>query len=210
MESNSFFRSIVITSPDHMANEQEMVRQLILSGAADYVHIRKPGWSKEKTAAFLQSFDKSILPKLRIHDHYELANHFPIAGIQLNARNAWSDFDNFSGCTLSCHSLEEVKLSVPELDYVTLSPVFDSISKSGYKSSHFPSFIDPDISKKHRIVALGGIEPRHFEMLANAGYWGASMLGYVWHNPLSLSFNEIIDEILLHRKTIISSLKHVP
>ena len=77
----------------------------------------------------------------------------------------------------SCHSLEEVAES-RELDYVFLSPVFDSISKQGY-ASHFSE----EQLRGHvdaRVMALGGVTAGRIPWLAT---WFRRMrfLGYsVW------------------------------
>lgn len=64
-------------------------------------------------------------------------------------------------------------------DYLTLSPIYDSISKEGYKSS----FERKDLENEIRnlpidVIALGGVTPDKFEELKAIGFAGAAMLGY--------------------------------
>ena len=79
-------------------------------------------------------------------------------------------------------------------DYVFISPVFDSISKQGYKAA-----IDPagrgqlaQWARQHtttlpRIVALGGVNAACIPALLEHGFDGAALLGAVWEsdNPVA-------------------------
>ena len=63
-----------------------------------------------------------------------------------------------------------------------LSPLFDSISKEGYRSR-----IDIDSAPERlrghagKIVALGGISPSNIARCRTAGFDGAAALGALWH-----------------------------
>ena len=63
---------------------------------------------------------------------------------------------------------------------MTLSPVFDSISKQGYRSAFDPDSLRPWLEGK-RVVALGGVTPERIPLLRDAGFSGAAMLGYFWN-----------------------------
>ena len=81
----------------------------------------------------------------------------------------------------SCHSVGELSTSC-EYEYVFLSPVFDSISKNGYKSN----FELEEISQIFRtrsysnVIALGGIKAEYLPLLAETGFAGAAFLGYLF------------------------------
>ena len=69
-----------------------------------------------------------------MHDRHELAARFGVGGVHLNSRNP-SVPDGFGGLvSRSCHSIAELSQYSSVCDYMFLSPVFDSISKSGYTS----------------------------------------------------------------------------
>ncbi len=76
------------------------------------------------------------------------------------------------------HSIEQLDQS-ENFDYVTLSPIFDSISKPGYKSAFNLENISRYIRGK-KVVALGGVTPDKFPALRDAGFFGAAMLGHFW------------------------------
>jgi thiamine-phosphate pyrophosphorylase len=73
----------------------------------------------------------------------------------------------------------------PALNDIFLSPIFNSISKVGYKSN-FPEQelaeqmrnIPPDY--KIRIIALGGITPQNIAQLQHLGFGGVAVIGSLW------------------------------
>ncbi len=85
----------------------------------------------------------------------------------------------------SCHSLEEVVHYKKCCDYVFLSPVFNSISKRGYRSA----FTDEEFVLAaqcgvidSKVFALGGVSDSSLCYLAQRGFGGAVVLGDVWEN----------------------------
>ena len=83
----------------------------------------------------------------------------------------------------SCHSIEEVAERKLKCDYVFMSPIFDSISKQGYKSA----FSQTDIENAAKsgviddsVIALGGISWDRIPLVEAMGFGGAALLGDVW------------------------------
>ena len=72
-----------------------------------------------------------------------------------------------------------------------LSPVFNSISKSGYEGKNFDvSHID------EFVVGMGGINENNLQATFDLGYKGVGVLGGVWNtvSPIK-SFKRIKDKI---------------
>ncbi|MDE6294558.1 MAG: thiamine phosphate synthase, partial [Muribaculaceae bacterium] len=133
----------------------------------------------------------NLLSGITLHEHYELIMESGIGGVHINSRTPdfWlRDFEEKcrlpkSGTGIriskSFHSLNELAASCLPLDYATLSPIYDSISKTGYKS-HFQnkSELSGAIGQSSfPIVALGGVTPDKFNELRALGFGGAAMLG---------------------------------
>lgn len=171
------FQVIAITSPDSVSNEAERICEILRNGEADIVHIRKPEWSLEQTKDLLNKIPSEFLPKLKLHDHFQLLSEYDLAGVHLNSRNALAPV-NARSVSRSFHEIEQLPQS-KHYDYVTLSPIYDSISKSGYKSRFDLSELKPLLVGK-RVVALGGVTPDKFSELKDSGFYGAAMLGYFW------------------------------
>ncbi len=167
---------IVITQPDELEGENKLI-EAILSAGVDRLHIRKPNWSREKTSALIKQIPQHLRAQLTLHDHFEICRELGIGGIQLNGRNPQPP-QGFDGVvSRSCHTLNELE---QECDYVTLSPIYDSISKSGYKSS-FSSENIKDL--KPNTIAMGGVTPHNIPTLCSLGFEGVALLGYIWQEP---------------------------
>lgn len=174
---DSSFTVIAITSPGQSEGEGLRLAHILRAGEADIVHIRKPEWDEAMTADLLERIPPEFYPRIKIHDHFRLLDRFPLMGIHLNSRNETPP-DNARSVSRSLHSIEQLPLST-HYDYVTLSPIFDSISKAGYKS-HFSLTELKPLLKGRRVIALGGVTPEKFPALKEAGFSGAAMLGYFW------------------------------
>ena len=135
---------IIITTPTFISHEAKYIDQLFEAGI-DLLHLRKPDSTPEECEQLIQKIDPKWYPQIVIHDHFELCEKYHLHGIHLNRRNSQIP-EKFQGSiSRSCHSFEEVtesldnanpdfpKGSKTTFDYVFLSPIFDSISKKGYK-----------------------------------------------------------------------------
>ncbi len=168
---------VAITSPEAIPNESQKIAHLLKHGGVDIVHIRKPEWTIELTAQLISSIPEVLHPKLKLHDHFNLLEQYNLAGVHLNSRNS-TPHPKAKSVSRSCHCIEQLEES-EHYDYITLSPIFDSISKAGYRSA-----FDLEIIKSHlngrKVVALGGVTPSKFPVLRQTGFFGAAMLGYFW------------------------------
>ena len=185
---------IVITAETFSGKEPEAINRLFENGL-EILHLRKPSASLDETRMFIGRIDSMFHTRLVLHDHHQLANEFDLKGIHLNQRNPVVDRQLFlydthdsSGkfhlsVSRSCHSLEEVIASA-DCDYVFLSPVFDSISKAGYKGSVTPEQLRMAGDRKiinDRVIALGGITNEKIPQIRTYGFGGVAVLGALWH-----------------------------
>lgn len=178
------FFIIGISEPVFNVGKISCVNELLESGAIDYFHLRFP----ESSADVMRSAIKLILPDLRprikLHSFPDLALDYG-CGVHHNKR-CGAIVDNISSYSRSCHSLEEIELIDDGFyEYVTLSPIFDSISKYGYESTFKTSVPDITIIRERKrslpnVIALGGVTPDSFSELRAKGFSGAAMLGYLW------------------------------
>lgn len=183
------FLIIVFTLPDFFNDEGTLIEKLLDSGV-DFVHIRKPQCSPDKLESLILSISQKYRNRLKLHDHFDLAEKYGLGGVQLNSRNPYPPTNGMS-VSKSCHTLTELaeKEDNYNYDYVTLSPIFDSISKAGYASNFDLKKIERKIKHKN-VIALGGVTLRHIRELIRTGFHGAAMLGYAWNN-VDLFINEL-------------------
>ncbi len=179
MAVKSPFR-IAITPENILADEPAMISEILDSGW-DMVHLRHPGASLRDMRNLIEAIPQRHHGRLRLHGHFELLNSFKLGGIHLNRRCPHVP-DNYNGPhSRSCHTIDEVRDSAG-CDYVTLSPIFDSISKEGYKASFTEKELEgidktatSDVNMK--VIALGGITPERVPQVMNLGFSGFAVLG---------------------------------
>ena len=175
---------IVITSPKPVKDECCICNSLFAHGL-ELLHLRKPGGSYEEYETFIRQIDPHYRKRIVIHDHYELAQKYPLRGIHLKSgegekASQYADLN----ISISCHSIEEIQSLSFRPSYCFLSPIFDSISKPGYKSV-FPQI--PDLTAIDiPVIALGGITPERLSICRNASFQGVAVLGYLWQQPIDV------------------------
>lgn len=173
------FKIIAITSPLFLPDEGRRICKILENGEAELVHIRKPEANIKEIRNLLNQIPSSLHSKIKLHDCFSLLDEFQLGGVHLNRRNGICTKEGIS-LSRSMHSLSELE-EADKYDYVTLSPIFDSISKEGYKSN----FIFPELKealKDKRVIALGGVTPDKIPWLKEFGFFGAAMLGYFWNS----------------------------
>lgn len=182
---------VVITMPDHTPeDEADRIRYMLKSGIVDRVHIRKPEWDTERIEKLIRTIGNEVYHRLSVHSCPELLELYPVLGYHFSALRSVPS-KRPPVLSYSCHTLEEVYQKGKECDYVTLSPVFDSISKQGYKAATFGPKAEYNTLQTVRTIALGGVTPVHFGELRRRGYRGAAMLGHAWGTPLQKFLNQL-------------------
>lgn len=176
-------RVIVFTKEEFLLNESQLIIALLQNGA-DRVHIRKPNASKEDMRALIGEIPASLRARLTLHDNFDLAEELGIGGVQLNSRNPIAEDRAANIVSRSCHSLSELESS-KTLDYLTLSPINNSISKEGYNTPFTKEeLLDAKLRGvlNNRVYALGGVTPKDIFPLFAMGFGGVALLGYIWQD----------------------------
>lgn len=175
---------IVITRPDFFEGEAAKIAQLLQSGRADLVHIRKPRASQSEVEHLLFSIPTELYSRLVLHDHHSLAIKYGLRGVHLNRRNPEPPAGWSGAVSISCHTLSELsECRRKPYAYMSLSPIFDSISKRGYRSAFSADDIAAARSQgliDERVMALGGITFDKITEIKEMGFGGAMILGDAW------------------------------
>ena len=173
---------IVVTSSERIENEAEKINALFEAGL-EILHLRKPDFSKKEYVQLLEEIKEKYHHKIKIHEFFELTEDYDLLGVHLNKRNPNYTGKKSVNISKSCHCIEELE-KIDGYDYVFLSPIFDSISKKGYRSN----FSDEALLKasssgkiNQKVVALGGINQDTLPKLKKYGFGGAAVLGSIWH-----------------------------
>ncbi len=168
---------IVITGQQPFDNEAQRLTKLLDSGWT-YIHLRYPDLTLREVRNIIERIPQRYHSRLKLHGHFELINEFNIGGLHLN-RRCPAPPANYSGTlSCSCHSVEEVAeaAATGKFAYVTLSPIFQSISKPGYA----PRIDEDEFSRAAAmmpVIALGGIAPHKIPDMAFMPIAGYAVLG---------------------------------
>lgn len=183
---------IVITLPQFFDGEAEQIVRLLRS-SVDLVHIRKPEASLSEVETLIGQIPREYHSRLVLHDHYSLAVKYHLHGVHLNSRNPLPPEGWKGSVSRSCHSLQEVKAWKDRCDYVSLSPVFDSISKQGYRAAFTAVQLAQAYAEgviDRRVMALGGVTFSRLDEVLGMGFGGAMILGDAWkgrQQPVALT-----------------------
>lgn len=179
--------TIVITRPEFFDGEAEAIVRLFDERQIDRLHLRKPNATAEAVEQLLLQLPDRLYPLITIHDHYALAERYRLGGIHLTSRNPVAP-EGWQGLiSTSCHSLDELAIRRQQrFSYLTLSPIFDSISKAGYLAA----FTTEQLQEAHddglideRVLALGGVTFGRLPEVRALGFGGGMILGDAWKTP---------------------------
>ena len=137
---------------------------------------------------------------------FYLKEEFNLRGIHLNGRNPEPPVGYKGHISKSFHHIDELKAEKKNFNYVFLSPIFDSISKSNYTSA-----FDMEVLKQasahgiidKRVMALGGITTENMAVAKELGFGGVVVLGDLWNRfniHSTLDYKELINHFRKLRK----------
>lgn len=177
------FKLIVITPAKNHLKEFEQITALFENGL-HLLHIRKPQTTENELRDYLQQIPKKFYKKIVIHSHYKLAKEFGLKGVHLTekARKTKRINPSLRIISTSFHSTIDVLKSRRKYEYVFLSPMFDSISKKGYKSNFALEDLNPFLKKNKNVIALGGVNIKNIKIVKQVGFSGAAFIGAVWQS----------------------------
>ncbi len=186
---------LAVSKPGPVADEPRLIRALFAYGF-DRIHLRKPEQEFSGPASevrrgevirylrvLLRQLSTSERRRIVIHDYGELYEEFSLGGMHVN-RNLATLPEGYRGVrSRSCHSLEEVKRYKEEYDYLFLSPIFDSISKAGYRSAFSEEVLRRAAQEgiiDQKVIALGGVTLERIPLLRALNFGGAALLGAIY------------------------------
>ncbi|MCQ2336465.1 MAG: thiamine phosphate synthase [Paludibacteraceae bacterium] len=177
--------SIIIITPCHTIENETIICNSLFAKGLSTLHLRKPDADESEVRHYIESVEPCYRNRIVIHSHFHLVNEYGLKGIHLKSTMI-SDFKKYVSVrhvSVSCHSFEEIENLTFNPSYVFISPVFDSISKPGYKANN--ALLDKlrISSSKVPLMALGGIDDTNVIKCRMYGFAGAAVMGYIWNNP---------------------------
>lgn len=174
---------LVITAPQDVSDEVTTLEALFEAGL-EILHLRKPGFEQAAMEKYIGCIASRYHHRIMLHSHHALVERYGLRGMHLPAgrRGGVSPSARAKHISTSCHSLAEVEQHAGQYEYAMVSPVFDSISKPGYRAAINTDKLGECCGGlKGRVVALGGVTSQNLEALPRK-CWGAAVLGHVWQH----------------------------
>lgn len=127
---------LLVTLPRVLKSEAETLAALCRAGAGP-IHIRKPESSAVEVEGLLRDLCAAGADMDCFTLHYDepLARRYGLGGVHLRGERIAAGAGKGLRRSCSTHGWDEVERYGPVADYVFLSPLFDSISKAGYRSA---------------------------------------------------------------------------
>jgi thiamine monophosphate synthase len=171
---------IVITYPVTLKDEHEIIQELFNEGL-EILHLRKKEYSGNEMKMFIENIPEKYYQRIVLHSHYYLAEEYNLKGIHVPYIFNGETFGK--SLSISFHIPEEIQAAKIPFDYGFLSPIFDSISKEGYRSGFDLNKIRQFMENRpEKIIALGGVDEDKIEMIKELRFTGIALLGAIWHN----------------------------
>lgn len=175
-------------TPEHFLSDEGLLIAALLDHGLYRLHLRKPSASRDEVEQLLRAIPDSCYNRIVLHDHFDLAISYRLAGVHLNRRNpvppaATAHYT--PALSRSCHSIGELT-DHERYSYQFLSPIFDSISKRGYSAGFTPEQLQTAAGQGiigERVIALGGITPERIPAVREWHFGGVALLGYLWQEP---------------------------
>ncbi len=176
-------RIIAVTTPKVTDDDAYLIGKLIGMGI-DIVHLRKPESTIAECRNLLAKLNAAQRAKIIIHDFPELYEEFSLKGIHIN-KNVERLPEGYRGNkSRSCHSFEEIIKYKRDYDYLFLSPIFDSISKEGYRSGFSAEALSNASANgiiDEKVIALGGVTFDKIAYLKALNFGGIAMIGGIYN-----------------------------
>jgi len=177
-------KPIVISYPGQVESEVEAIMALFEAGL-EVLHVRKPSFSQEQMKQWIEAIDEKYRPQIVIHSHLELVEEMGLKGVHFTSTNLHlmdSYSDNALPKSISVHSMTELVNLSDAFNYAYISPVFESISKSGYGPAVDKTMLKTFLANEHEVAvfALGGINMSTVDEARELGFDGVALHGHIW------------------------------
>ena len=195
---------ILLSTPDFFVEEDTIISALFEEGL-DLFHMRKPDSEPIYSERLLSLIPEQWHNRIVVHNHFYLVEEFGLRGIHLSQQYSQLPQNYHGTQSRSMHSLEELQ-NRDNLDYVFLSPVFDSISYPDRHSAYTPQQLH-DATRAgiidRKVMAAGGVNSETLPLLKDYGFGGAVVLGDLWTRfniHSGLDYKEVIAHFRKLRK----------
>jgi thiamine-phosphate pyrophosphorylase len=184
------FELVVISGPAMLAGEAVLIQQLFAEGL-EYFHLRKPDADEQAVRALIEAIPAVYHDRIVMHGFFHLMSAYNLRRwhfreehrVATAVETLAQEKDKGYILSTSVHDLTTLQQLPPLFAYTFFSPVFDSISKQGYKGVADDKFYLSQEYKLVPVIALGGIDAGNIKKAVEMNFDGAAVLGTIWNEP---------------------------
>jgi thiamine-phosphate pyrophosphorylase len=184
------FELVVISGPAMLAGEAVLIQQLFEEGL-EYFHLRKPDADEQAVRALIEAIPAVYHDRIVMHGFFHLMSAYNLRRwhfreehrVATAVETLAQEKDKGYILSTSVHDLTTLQQLPPLFAYTFFSPVFDSISKQGYKGVADDKFYLSQEYKLVPVIALGGIDAGNIKKAVEMNFDGAAVLGTIWNEP---------------------------
>ncbi|MBI1837300.1 MAG: thiamine phosphate synthase [Flavobacteriia bacterium] len=190
---------IVVSSPTKIESESAVINSLFAAGLTLF-HLRKPNTQLEEIRQLLEDIEKKYLSRIVLHQEHQLGLEFGINRLHFKEVDRLklkeSDFEKMKNSGMiystSVHSKEDYFQLNGVFNYAFYGPVFESISKPGYKPEKEVDFKFKN-EKTTKLIGIGGITINNYRQVFEKGFDGIALCGTIWEAENQLTTFESIN-----------------
>ena len=171
---------LLFSSPEKVPDEALLLNRMLERHPGLLFHLRKPTWELPAVEQLLQEIDSAFHPRIVIHQHHGLDDRYTLKGVHFTTHHRETEPLHPRVVSTSFHSLAEAAAMGEAYSYFCCSPVFESISKSGYTGSESWDISALPDALREKAVALGGIDNTTLPAARDKGFRHFAVLGAVW------------------------------
>lgn len=170
---------LVVISQERSFGSELAAFEALFESGLDSLHFRRPELSPLEYLKDLENIPAKYLNRVVVDQAFDSCSDWGIKGAHI--KNLETPLPKFKQLSASFHSVDELTQTNYKLNYVYLSPIFDSISKIGYKSNYTQAQITQNLKqKKYQTFALGGVDLDKLEIIGQLGFDGFVIKGALW------------------------------
>jgi len=184
---------IAVLTPEQDHPEEHDWLNCLLENGLEYCHIRKYGLDKEGMRTYLGKIHRSYRDRLILHAHHDLATEFDIRRLHIREeerlKKKYEAFGSGYVLSTSVHAIADFNVLGGEWNYAFFSPMYPSISKSGYGvAQQVRHTLSQRQNQRVKLIGLGGIDDQNCQEIYEAGADGIALMGGLWQhdNPLAV------------------------
>ena len=181
---------LVISDSTQTDNITDTLKHCIDMGA-EFIGIREYTMNDSAISQLLEDilkYSQNTGTLISIWNNPQLAEDYAL-GLHMSATTYKDTFkqrlDYDSPLGKSCHTPTEIA-SAKMADYITVSPVYNSISKTGHNGIGIDTFKNMLGYARQPVFALGGIHTTNVEEILETDTYGVALCGTAMQNPTNI------------------------